>query len=712
MKRSLTNGCFCCIRKAVRKIEIFKLFGSIMVDNDKANKSIDDTDKKAKGTSKTFGEMIGSAAKVGAGIALAMGTAALAVGGLAVKFSEDLQKSLNGVQSATGVADEQMIGMKDTMLAIYNNNFGKNFADIGAAMTLVSQQTGLTGEALQGVTEDALALKDTFGLKVADSLRGANQLMKQFGMDGDAAYNLIAQGAQWGLDANGDLIDTLNEYSGTFAAQGFSAEEMFNMLSNGAAAGVRDVDLLADAIKEFGIRSKDGSKASADGFKALGLNAAEMTKAFAAGGDTAKAAFEKTTTALLAMKDPVAQNAAGVALFGTQFEDLGIKGVTALFNTQGEINKTVDALGKINEVKYNTFGEAMEGIKRNLQTGLLLPLGDQILPKLNEFANWINTNMPAIKNEVSYAMKVVGDIFKFVGDYVKDVVIPVFKAFYDWIAPYMPAIKQFVVDAFTKIKEMMKTVSDFVTTYVLPIFVSLADWFVANWPKIKDAVMQAYDYLKPHFDKLVATIKEDLMPIIMGLWDTVQKAMPGIKAIFEIVMPILVWAIGLALDAIGILIEVIKGIYDFIKPGLDLVAELFSTVFGGIKKVIEGVQWVLDKFNRTPMQDKSSTVTTNYRDIGSTGPLTKSHNAKGTDFWQGGDTWVGEEGPEIVRLPRGSQIFPNSESMAMAKGSGGGTSSPTIFERGAFEGAVIMDDYGVDRLMDRVMDRLALKGVR
>mgnify|MGYP000668292659 CR=1 FL=1 len=30
-------------------IEVFKLFGSIMVDNDKANKSISDTDKKLKG---------------------------------------------------------------------------------------------------------------------------------------------------------------------------------------------------------------------------------------------------------------------------------------------------------------------------------------------------------------------------------------------------------------------------------------------------------------------------------------------------------------------------------------------------------------------------------------------------------------------------------------------------------------------------------------
>ncbi len=34
-------------------------------------------------------------------------------------------------------------------------------------------------------------------------------------------------------------------------------------------------------------------------------------------------------------------------------------------------------------------------------------------------------------------------------------------------------------------------------------------------------------------------------------------------------------------------------------------------------------------------------------------------NAGGTDYWRGGLTWVGEEGPEIVDLPRGSRVYPS-----------------------------------------------------
>lgn len=39
-------------------------------------------------------------------------------------------------------------------------------------------------------------------------------------------------------------------------------------------------------------------------------------------------------------------------------------------------------------------------------------------------------------------------------------------------------------------------------------------------------------------------------------------------------------------------------------------------------------------------------------------------NAEGTDFWKGGMTWVGENGPELLNLPTGSQIQNHQRSMA------------------------------------------------
>lgn len=51
-----------------------------------------------------------------------------------------------------------------------------------------------------------------------------------------------------------------------------------------------------------------------------------------------------------------------------------------------------------------------------------------------------------------------------------------------------------------------------------------------------------------------------------------------------------------------------------------------------------------------------------------------SYNATGNDNWRGGLTWVGEDGPELVRLPQGSQIMNAQDS----RGVGGDTFYITI----------------------------------
>lgn len=53
-------------------------------------------------------------------------------------------------------------------------------------------------------------------------------------------------------------------------------------------------------------------------------------------------------------------------------------------------------------------------------------------------------------------------------------------------------------------------------------------------------------------------------------------------------------------------------------------------------------------------------------------------NANGTNNWSGGLTWVGERGPELLNLSRGSQIISNPASRRLVEGSGGGRSAVEI----------------------------------
>lgn len=44
-------------------------------------------------------------------------------------------------------------------------------------------------------------------------------------------------------------------------------------------------------------------------------------------------------------------------------------------------------------------------------------------------------------------------------------------------------------------------------------------------------------------------------------------------------------------------------------------------------------------------------------------------NAEGTNYWRGGLTWVGEQGPELINAPKGTRILSNENSMKLLKNS-------------------------------------------
>lgn len=409
-------------------IDLGTLVAKIQVDSGNSISDLQNFQKNVENAKNKSTGLKDTLKKLAAGFALGAAikkTADAVVG--CVKRADELKESLNTLQTQTGATDEEMQGLGDSLKNIYADNYGESFDDIAVALAEVKNQTNLTGTELERTTENALALSDTFDFEIQESTRAADMMMKQFGVTSDEAFNLIAQGAQNGLDKNGNLLDSINEYSVHFKQLGFDAEDMFNMFSNGAKAGVFDVDKLGDAVKEFGIRCKDGGNTTIEAFESLGFNADELQQKFAQGGESAQDAFQEVVTALNNCDDEVVKNTAGVNLFGTMWEDMGADAVKALTDTNGEFDKTADNLNKIKEIKYDSLENAFEGIKRQIETGLVLPIGEKLLPKLNEFANYINDNMPDIKNTVESVMDGICSAISFVTDNL-NIIIPILAA--------------------------------------------------------------------------------------------------------------------------------------------------------------------------------------------------------------------------------------------------------------------------------------------
>lgn len=231
-------------------------------------------------------------------------------------------------QSRMGLNEAQMSQYASAAGKAYASNYGASVQDnLGAAQAALRSgliNPGDNSAQVQGVVEDLQGLARTTEATAAESSRSITTLIRT-GLAGSVsqASDIITAGFQSGLDVSGDWLDTINEYSTQFRKFGLSAEETMTLLKQGLEGGARDTDKVADSLKEFSIRAVDGSKTTAEGFKALGFNADEMGQRFAAGGASAHTALGSVFDALKQIDDPMQQALIWQRLFGTQFEDMG-----------------------------------------------------------------------------------------------------------------------------------------------------------------------------------------------------------------------------------------------------------------------------------------------------------------------------------------------------------------------------------------------------
>lgn len=376
------------------------------------------------------------------GIAVATGKAVVEAGKYLAELGDDYNKAMNQLSASTGATGDELDALGESVKNIYAQNLGEDFNDVAEGLAATQKASDLAGEALEQATAAGFVLRDTFDYDISESARAASALMKNFNISAEEAYGLIATGAQNGADKNGDLLDTLNEYSAQFAALGLSADQFMGSLVEGADAGLFSIDKVADAVKEFNIRAKDGSDSSAEAFKGLGLNSDKMFAAFAAGGETAQAAFFDTVEALNKLEDPLKRNEIGVALFGSQFEDLEAGILPVLGDIETAAYDGAAALQQINDVKYNDLGSAFEAVKRSAEVALL-PMASMIANTLTSLAPILTDTFeeisPVITDTLNACMPFVQDFLVGMGDTLKEV-MPLLPPLMQLIEALLPPV--------------------------------------------------------------------------------------------------------------------------------------------------------------------------------------------------------------------------------------------------------------------------------
>lgn len=504
---------------------------------------------------KAMGDMQGSTGKTNKTMAAVKGAAALAATGigvvtsalgLAIKSADDYSESMNQIQASTGASAKEMAEIKEISKNLYNQNLGEDFNDLADAISTARQVTQLQGKDLQKVTQDAIVYRDVFGEDISQSIKASDTMMKNFGISSSEAYNLLAQGAQKGLNKSDELIDTANEYAPYFSQLGFSANDMFNTFSTGLKNGAFNLDKVGDAVKEFNIRSKDGSKATLAAYKDLGLEGDELTQTFAKGGPGAQKAFSQVVNAIGKVKDPAEQSALAVSLFGTQAEDLEIDVIKSLGNVQGQFDMTKKTMESVKDVKYDSIGKAIQGIGRQLYTGFVLPIGDELLPTFQGFSNYLSTGIPKVVNFVKKGFSG----FKTTFQNVKESISP----FRDGISSYLNVIKS--------------------------VFSGVKDLIIIVAPYVKSAVGSVVSFVMQTVGQVATFWKENGKQIMSA----VRNVFNGIGAIIKFVMP---FALIIIKSVWGNIKGVINGALSMIMGTVKIFAGLFT---GDFRKMWEGIK--------------------------------------------------------------------------------------------------------------------------
>ena len=171
---------------------------------------------------------------------------------------------------------------------------------------------------------------------------------------------------------------------------------------------------------------------------------------------------------------------------------------------------------------------------------------------------------------------------------------------------------------------------------------------INKWEEIKIATAEKWEATKTHVAETWESIKEDTTRKVREIKNDVTEKWEAIKTSTQTN-----W------DAVKTSVaDSIKTVKDKISEGIDKINDWNAT------KVKEKVFSIVENITRV------------FKTVTSGGSI--PGNFSGTSFFQGGLTMVGELGPELVELPRGSRIYDDNVTKNMLSGDKGITQNIVI----------------------------------
>lgn len=558
------------------------------------------------------------------------------IGKSAIEGATQVADSQQDIQANLGVTGKEAEKLQGVVTRVFENGVTDSMESASKAVQSVKRYMGdLNNTDLEKVTNKVIGIGKHTDTDVNENVRAASQLMNHFGVDADTSLDLIAAGFQKGLNKSDDFLDTLNEYSPQFAQAGFSAKDMLNTISKGMQSGAFNTDKAADAVKEFGIRLKDGTIS-----KNIGLyskHTQDLFKKFEDGKATSAQVFQSINKDISETDDKTKKYNMGVSAMGTQYEDLGDKAVSAFAKTGDSIG---DVTGKANDMSKHAPGENWLSTLRKLRDALA-PLGQDIIKNLTPVIEMIGdiakgfTSIPRpvrivievigglitgivalspIISALAIALPVVGSVFAAIGSAIAGVVtvlggpliaviavvigviigiIAVLRNWGgvgDWLKDKWNGFKDWIGNLWQGIKNVTETVWNSIKQFLINWWPVLIGSLFGPIGTIVGFIAKNWDSVKAVTEKVWGAISSWLGGLWQGIVKIASTIWGGLVNVFTFVFLLVKEAISAAWTVISsLLIAAWRIIVALTAPIWKPVAAFFSSLWNGIKNVASSV---------------------------------------------------------------------------------------------------------------------------
>lgn len=579
-------------------LEIFKLVGSVFIDTDEANKSLQKTDDKAS----SFATNLGSMAKTAVGVGAAVGTAIAGAGAAMIGIANDAADTADEIDKMS-----QKIGISAQSYQEWSYVMSQNGMDINQLETGMKTLVTQMDKVKEG-NEDATTMFQELGVEVLNadgSLRSQEEVLedtiKALAEMGDTAERARLQSELFGR-AGTDMAPMLNQGADAIDDLQNRAHELGLVMSDEAiSAGVEFGDLSADLEASFGMLKTNLGTAL---FPVLN----EVIKKIID--------FMPTLQSIAGELGPIA--ASFVEGLLPPLADLAADLLPSLFEVvQGIMPLISTMVADLVPVLVDVL---------NILIPVLVEILSQVLPVIADLLSLILPLISTLLEGLTPILSAVLQLLQPLLQLVTAILEPVIGLLTAILEPLLTILNTILVPLINMSGEMVALLASFISMILEPIL-ALLGMIIAPLLEILNAC------LAPLF-QLLQTIYSWGVGVSQGIAD-------WLKGFFNFVIENVGTKItGVFTKLQDVITNVWEGIKNVFKSGVNFCIGVINNLMSGLNS-IQPPQWLADKVGITGF---------NFSPI----PML----AKGGTLASSGSVMVGEKGPEVLDLPKGARVSP------------------------------------------------------